>query len=83
VACAVGRPPSTASAGCLSLRGESLAELNDLVQLITKIFESRYGNNDGVTATINFLDDSQETAPRVLSQVKREVFPFDSDIIVL
>jgi hypothetical protein len=67
----------------LSQRRESLAELDDLVQLIAEIFESRYGNNDGVTATINFLGDPQETAPRVLSQVKREVFPFNSDIMIL
>jgi hypothetical protein len=78
---AVARP--TASAGCLRLWCESLTELNDLVQLIAEIFESRNGNNDGVTATINLLDDSQESASRVLSQVERKVFPFDSDIIVL
>ena len=79
---AVVRPLSTASAKCLGLRGESLAELDDLVQLIAKIFESRQGDDDGVTATIDLLNDSQETAPRVFSQVKREMFPFDSDIIV-
>jgi len=62
---------------------ESLTELDDLVQLIAEIFESRQGDDDGVTATINLLDDSQETAPRVLSQVKREMFPFDSDIMIL
>jgi hypothetical protein len=67
----------------LRLWCESLTELDDLVQLIAKIFESRYGNNDGVTATINLLGDSQEPSPRVLSQVKREMLPFDSDIMIL
>jgi hypothetical protein len=70
-------------AECLGLRGESLTELNDLVQLIAEIFESCQGDDDGVTATINLLDDSQETAPRVFSQVKREMLSFDSDIVVL
>ena len=78
----VARPPSIVSAGYLSLRGESLTELDDLIQLIAEFFDSRQGDDDGVTATINLLDDSQETAPRVLSQVKREMFTFDSDIIV-
>lgn len=71
-----------ANAGCLSQRSESLAELDDLIQLIAELFDSRQGDDDGVTATINLLGDSQESAPRVLSQVKREMFPFDSDIIV-
>lgn len=78
----VARSPSFASVGCLCLRGESLAELNNFVQLITEFFDSRQGDDDGVTATINLLDDPQEPAPRVLSQVEREMFPFDSDIIV-
>jgi hypothetical protein len=79
---AVARRPSIANAGYLGQRGESLAELDDFVQLIAEFFDSRYGDNNGVTATINFLDDSQETASRVLPQVKREMFPFDSDIII-
>jgi hypothetical protein len=77
------RLSSTAWAGFLRLWRESLTELDDLVQLIAEIFESRQGDDDGVTATINLLNDSQETAPRILSQVEREMFPFDSDIIVL
>jgi hypothetical protein len=67
----------------LRLWCESFTELDDLVQLIAEIFDSCQGDDDGVTATINLLDDSQETAPRVLSQVEREMLPFDSDIIIL
>jgi hypothetical protein len=77
------RLSSTVWAGCLRLWRESLTELDDLVQLIAEIFESRQWSDDGVTATINLLDDSQETAPGVLSQVERKMFPFDSDIIIL
>ena len=77
------RLSSTIRAGRLRLWGESLTELDDLVQLIAKIFESRQGDDDGVTATINLLDDSQEPSTRVLSQVKREMLPFNSDIVVL
>lgn len=71
-----------ANAGYLRLRGESLAELDDLIQLIAEFFNSRQGDDDGVTATINLLDDSQKSAPRIFSQVKREMLPFDFDIIV-
>jgi len=67
----------------LSLWRESLTELDDLVQLIAEFFDSCQGDDDGVTATINLLDNSQETAPRILSQIKREMLPFDSDIMIL
>ena len=67
----------------LSLWRESLTELDDLVQLVAEFFDSCQGDDDGVTATINLLYNSQETAPRVLSQIKREMLPFDSDIMIL
>jgi hypothetical protein len=79
---AIARRLTIAGAGYLGQRGEGLAELDDLVQLIAEFFDSCYGDNDGVTAAINLLDDSQETTSRVLSQVKREMFPLDSDIII-
>jgi hypothetical protein len=62
---------------------ERLAELDNLVQLIAEIFDSRQGNNDGVSATINFLDNSQESSPWILSQVEREMLSLDSDTLIL
>jgi hypothetical protein len=67
----------------LSLRCESLTELDDLVQLIAEIFDSCQGDDDGVTATINLLDDPQETPSRVLSQVEREMLAFNSETQIL
>jgi hypothetical protein len=51
--------------------------------LIAKFFKSRQGDNDGVSTTINFLNDSQEPAPRIFSQVEREMLSFDSQALIL
>jgi hypothetical protein len=79
---------------CLSVRGtqlirsalwggECLAELDDFVQRIAKVFEARQGDNDGVVTTIDLLDDSQEPTPRILSQVKREMLALDPNAVIL
>jgi hypothetical protein len=67
----------------LRFRRERLVEADNLVQLIAKIFEPRSGDNDGIATTINLLDDSQEPAPRIFSQVEREMLALDSDTLIL
>lgn len=62
---------------------ELLAELDDFVQRIAEIFDSRQGNNDGIAATINLLDNPQKTATRILPEIERKVLPFDSDVMTL
>jgi hypothetical protein len=64
-------------------RRESFAELDGLVQRIAEIFDSRQRYNDSVAATIDLLDNPQEPPPRILSQIEREMFPFDSDAMIL
>jgi hypothetical protein len=67
----------------LWLRRERLAELDDFVQRIAKLLKARQGDDDRVVATIDLFNDSQEFAPRILSQVKRKVLPLDPKTVVL
>lgn len=68
---------------CLALWGECLAELDDFVQRIAKLFEARQGDDDSVVATINLLDDSQELTPRIFSQVEREMLALNPNAVIL
>ena len=67
----------------LRLWRETFAELDDLVELVAKIFQSRQGDDNGVATAIDFLDDPQEAPSRVFPQVKREMLPLDPDALVL
>src|SRR3989442_12178440 len=62
---------------------ECFAELDDFVQSVAKLLEARHGNDDRVMATVDLFDDSQESSSWILFQVKREVFPFDPEAVVL
>jgi hypothetical protein len=61
---------------------ERLAELDDFVQRISEIFNARQGNNDGIAATIDLFNNPEKTASRILSEIKRDVFPLDRDTTV-
>ena len=66
----------------LALWGESLAELDDFVQRVAKLFEARQGDDDCVVATINLLDDSQKLTPWIFTQVERKVLAFDPNAVI-
>jgi hypothetical protein len=62
---------------------ECLAELDDLIQRIAEIVNSREGDDDGVAATTDLLGNPQKTASRILFESEREVLPLDRDAISL
>jgi hypothetical protein len=60
---------------------ECLAELDDFVQDVAEIVNSRQGDDDGITATaLDRFGDPQERPLRVLLQFKCELLPLDPDL---
>jgi hypothetical protein len=60
-----------------------LAELDDLIQCIAEFFNARQGDYNRVTATADFLDNSQEAASRIFAELERDVLPLDPDAVTL
>ena len=79
----VPRPVPLVVGRSLRLWGESLAELDRFVQRIAEVFDSGQGDNDGVAATIDLLNDPQKTSARIFPEIEREMLSFDPDAMIL